>query len=710
MSIMERGKFFKETMVSEPRKGWHNLSFDNTFSMNAGQLYPTKRLEVFPGDTIHDKSSAMARLQPLVSPVMGKLNMFSYHFIVRNRDIWTQWDKFITNYDQKKTWQQNTSFVPPEMPFIDISEVLFGPIYVNGTPVDVSSLRNVIYVCNAWHNNSYQSYVTSSYAEAQKAFTGPAGRIFAVIPNIDDLSLCGGITRYYNPFCEKSLMEFLGVNIDGYYKSTFHNFLGLLAANANYHSSWTTDGIAWPWQFDEPGAIGNLALDSDLCAEFCPDLEWWEHHMVIGLAEQMQDVSVVAHWLADGTYTQSGTPTLTNAWPFPVPFKPSDKGEFDYKLTDLSLRAYRFIYDEYFRDENYIQVNGNTDFSRDGNDLDWSNVSYITIWEYLTFVRKSFEHDLYTSALPQAQRGQPVRFLPDANIVKSDDTISFGSTTSVNTARITSDGVLYTGAGSASQASGTYNVMKVDLSAATIENLRFINSMQRYLERKARTGGRYYEYMIGQWGYKIDDAKLNRPIYLGGDKTPVQISEVTQTSSSNVDTGQPLGDLAGRGVAIGQDNSIEFTAPDYGFLFELCAVVPRTSYGQGISPVFKRFNYMDYPLPDFANLGEEPIKKREIYATLLKGQDDSTFGYTARYYQFKYERDQIHGDMLTSLRHWNFARFFDSVPYNGKDFVEVDPSYRQFAVTDKNVDHFIVTMWHDIEIHRALPEISIPTL
>lgn len=710
--MAERGKFFKETMVSEPRKGWHNLSFDNSFSCNAGKLYPTKRLEVFPGDTIHDRSSAMARLQPLVSPVMGKMNLFSYHFIVRNRDIWTQWDKFITNYDQKKTWQQNSSFVPPEMPYIDIREVYWN-LFAGDNLSTLADLNHVYYVALWQHNGG--SYCTISRQFPAQVLSYARGQVIAFVPNASDL-----ISEFdwYDPFCENSLLNFLGVNIDGFKKEQGNNTLAVYNSLMNYYDidPQTLDNV-YPNQFTTTD-LTEVGLYSEIGVEaqyyYIEDFaEWLHEHIVLGFAcafDKTGYSGIALHLFADNTVQQSGTPTLQVDFGLSA-FVSSNYDLFDFKLSDLVLRAYRFIYDEYFRDENYIQVNPNTDFSRDGNDLDWANQSTQTIYEYLTFVRKSFEHDLYTSALPQAQRGNPVRFLPDSNVNFIDKGII---TTKSRNLSLQSDGTTYAGlvaSSSESSASTGRNIeMSVDLSAATIENLRFFNSMQRYLERKARTGGRYYEYMIGQWGYEISDAKLNRPIYLGGDKTPVQISEVLQTSSSNVDTGQPLGDLAGRGVAIGRDNSIEFTSPDYGFLIELCAVVPRTAYGQGISPIFKRFNYMDYPLPDFANLGEEPIKKRELYATLRKANDDSTFGYTARYYQFKYERDQIHGDMLTSLRHWNFARLFDGVPYNGKDFLEVDPSYRQFAVTDKTVDHFIVTMWHDIEIHRALPEISIPSL
>ena len=82
----------------------------------------------------------------------------------------------------------------------------------------------------------------------------------------------------------------------------------------------------------------------------------------------------------------------------------------------------------------------------------------------------------------------------------------------------------------------TVDSINVDLSAATIENFRWANAMQKYSEKKARTGGRYFEYLLGIWNKAVPDSKLNRPIYLDGSKSPVQISEVLQTSQSDMNT------------------------------------------------------------------------------------------------------------------------------------------------------------------------------
>lgn len=730
-----RGNIFKDQLVTTPKRSWFDMSFDNSFTCNMGKLIPTICKELLPKDVIKMKSSAFMRLMPLVSPVMGKLNLFSYHFIVRNRDIWTNWDKFITNEDQKKTWQQNQNFIPPEMPYIDIFDVFkhangYMPNSALSLEANLFWFRNCYYLICVDYDESHKFCVISREAPNLNNLDNKCDsvQIYVFVPNREDIF--EGIdyvvgdeqvhhittTRFYNPFAAGSLMDFLGVNIDGFYSEIADNLLNVSRDNGLRYALKETYNT---WYQLQPSDYNDTSMTLEEMAHVLGDLypknlryanvdsAWFNQHLVVGFGSKSDNNSYINILSIDGQYLCSADNAYDIGRLANFDYLSADRADqFDTKLNALPLRAYRFIYDEYFRDQNYIEVNPNTDFSRDGNDLDIVNQPFSVLWQYLSFEAKAFEHDPYTTALPGPQKGEPVRFLNDAvlNIEPSGVT----ETLNRQTIGVTDTGdFMVSGFGSIS---GQKAEVSVDLSTATIENFRWANAMQRFLERKARTGGRYYEYLLGIWGSEVSDAKLNRPIYLKGDRTPVQIGEIAQTSSTNVSTGQPLGDLAGRGVAIGRDKRICFTMPDYGFLFEVSVVVPRTCYGQGIDQKFKRFNYMDYPLPDFAQLGEEAVRKMELYATLFKSIDESAFGWQSRYYYWKYNRDEVHSSMLTDLKHWNFARLFDSVPYSGKEFLEVNPSYRQFAVTDDSFDHCIVTMWHDIKINRALPEFGTPIL
>lgn len=99
--MAERGIIFKDDFVSVPSKSWFDMSYDNLFSMNFGEIVPSTCMECMAEDVIHAKSSNFTRLAPLVAPAFGKVNQFSYHFYVRNRDIWTHWDSFLQMLTKK---------------------------------------------------------------------------------------------------------------------------------------------------------------------------------------------------------------------------------------------------------------------------------------------------------------------------------------------------------------------------------------------------------------------------------------------------------------------------------------------------------------------------------------------------------------------------------------------------------------------------------
>lgn len=373
----------------------------------------------------------------------------------------------------------------------------------------------------------------------------------------------------------------------------------------------------------------------------------------------------------------------------------------------MPLRAYYFIYSEYFRDENYIDINPVVDFTRDGDEFYGYDVfsNRVNIFDFLSLKFKSWEHDPYTTALPGAQRGPSVRFLPNvSSLVKADGSrksILIGAHDSV----FNQDTLGIYGNSGQQGAS-----LSIDLSAATIENFRFANATQRYLEKVARSGSRYYEYMKSIFGADIEDAKLNRPIYLQGDKTPIQVSEVLQTSASQLEDDQPLGQMAGRAVAVGNDDYLEYVTPDNGFFIELCCVLPRVSYQQGLAQMFTRKVQLDYPIPDYAQLGEEQVETGNLYYSADSSIDSIPFGYQSRYWSWKYNRDVVHGEFKDSLDHWTWSRKFDSRPIAGKKFLEVDVDYRQFAVTQRNTEHVYTHMFHDIQVQRALPIFGVPSL
>ena len=64
-----------------------------------GQLIPVAKMEVLPGDSFQQRTSALIRVSPLVAPVMHPVDVRIHHFYVPTRKIMDNtddWEKFIT--------------------------------------------------------------------------------------------------------------------------------------------------------------------------------------------------------------------------------------------------------------------------------------------------------------------------------------------------------------------------------------------------------------------------------------------------------------------------------------------------------------------------------------------------------------------------------------------------------------------------------------
>lgn len=742
--MAERGKIFKDAPVIAPHRSWFDMSYENTFSMNIGECVPAAFFECLPGDHIKAKTSSLTRFAPMIAPVLTSVNQFSYHMYVRLRDIWTQFDKFITNNDQRKTWQQQTSFVPPTMPYFKPRRLLYDELNsVNNYQIGANPLQDNVtsYLALAGEGRSYRlvvrkwydiddnphadyKIVTSDAAISLRDFDTDQtyDRVLYLIvdfkANTTEFDFNKDWLTSMNPFCPGSLLDYLGMDMSGVYKFQREWFNNAFT-EINMHDILSI--------FDEEN-LGDVTEGTD--NNFTPDDFKYQRNGGFSSLRNFFDthaiVKVNVFTYADGcggvsvkgdyrTYDRLNNTYDSGALTIPTFLVEEDP------LSVLPIRAYRFIYDEYFRDQNYIEVNPITDFTRDGYefaDVDFSNLNECEdVMRYITTFRKAWEHDPYTTALPGPQRGDAVHFLPSELDTGTFRLKTIGSNTNVSGATAIyrslgeGNGIYELGALNGQNAYRVeFQGSSFDLSAATIENFRWANAMQRYLEKKARTGGRYYEYLLGIWNKSVDDSKLNRPIYINGDRTPIQVSEVLQTSASDFQTDQPLGDMAGRAIALGKDEFIDYECPDYGFFIELTAVIPRVAYQQGVAPWFTKENYLDYPLPDFAQLGEEYVKQKELYYSADSQKDNIAFGYQSRYYQYKYRRSEIHGEFKDTLDFWHFGRKFDSAPVNGKKFIEVNPDYRQFAVNTPNYQHVYCQMWHDVQMNRALPEYGVPVL
>lgn len=377
------------------------------------------------------------------------------------------------------------------------------------------------------------------------------------------------------------------------------------------------------------------------------------------------------------------------------------------KFSALPFAAYQLVFNEYYRDQNIYNAGVAVAAKcTDGNNgALWSSMS--------TLRRRAWNHDRFTSALPFAQKGAQVT-MP----IQGDVTLkSIAVTTAPGKLRNASAHATISGAVTG-DASGDLNVNSTDSvydpngtleiasAQTTISDFRRAMQLQRFLEKKARGGTRLTEFNYAVYGVKGSDARLQRPEYITGAKAPVQISEVLNTTGT---TGQlPQGNMSGHGIGVVNGQYGKYFCEEHGYIIGIMSILPTASYQQGFPKHFLKYtDATEEFIPEFENIGEQPIANREVYVDNAVNPD-AAFGYTPRYSEYKYANSRVSGQFKTTLNAWTFARIFSGIPSLNESFITCDPSHRNFAVTDPAVHKMYVHHYNRIGCIRPMQKYGNP--
>lgn len=402
---------------------------------------------------------------------------------------------------------------------------------------------------------------------------------------------------------------------------------------------------------------------------------------------------------------------------------PSNSGFTE--ISQLPFRAYQKIYNEYYRDQNLtseINIPTGDGIIGDSPSLD----------PLISMRRRCFEKDYFTAALPWAQRGadatlpvepetssytKDVRYdnSGSGQLLRHSDgsVISEGGTLIIDPIGPDSPTGVMLSNGDVKQIdvdpNGTYKVdVDIPNGSFTINNFRRAIRLQEWLEKNARGGARYIEQILSHFGVTSSDARLQRPEFLGGGKSPIVISEVLQTSST--DETSPQANMSGHGISAGSNHAMSRRFEEHGYLIGIMSILPRTAYQQGIPRHFLKFDKFDYYFPSFAHLGEQPVYNKELYHDPDDSLNDEPFGYQPRYVEYKYRPSRVHGDFKTNLNFWHMSRIFDSRPRLNTSFVTANQIDRIFAVEDPNQDKYWVQLHNNVRAIRPMPKYGTPTI
>lgn len=480
--------------------------------------------------------------------------------------------------------------------------------------------------------------------------------------------------------------------------------------------------------------MDNIYLDTYFF--FVPNRLTWQHWREL-MGENTQSA-----WLPEIEYSVPQITAPEGGWQVGTiaDYMGIPTGVAGLSVNAMPIRAYALICNEWFRDENLtdplnIPISDATVAGSNGD-------------VYVTDVAKGGKpfkcakyHDYFTSCLPAPQKGPdvtiPVGTLEPVPVFTGDDhpdqvgssTLRFYNPGS-NSGNLyfqhdegsSQYGSIHRGTGNPISDTPASDYMPLNLwaqspgvaAAATINQLRTAFQIQKMYERDARGGTRYIEILKSHFGVTSPDARLQRPEYLGGSRIPININQVVQNSGTPSD-GTPQGTVAAYSVTT--DSHSEFTKSfvEHGFVLGLMVARYDHTYQQGLERFWSRKDRFDYYWPVFANLGEQAVLNKEIFAQGTE-EDDQVFGYQEAWADYRYRPSRVTGEMRSSyaqsLDVWHLADYYATRPSLSDAWIREDSKTvnRVLAVSDNLAAQLFCDIFIRCFATRPMPLYSIPGL
>ena len=382
---------------------------------------------------------------------------------------------------------------------------------------------------------------------------------------------------------------------------------------------------------------------------------------------------------------------------------------------DFLRRAYYFIWNEWFRDENLQEP------------IDYYNT------ERQDILKRAWRKDYFTASYIGRQKGtspsvplsgtgsvkwtQPF-FTKMASVQETNEVFAFRGFSAnkglgMRAAQIEGGVGSYPTLEQSNAAFLEYlNNNSFDLSnVGTFDtnDLREMFQIQKFLERLMMAGSRYIEFLQSQFGVSPSDSRLQIPERIGGTSFNIKISEVIATAETELKNGEvnPQGNQSGHGLSVSAGSLGTYKAVEFGYIIVLANIQPPSVYVDRIPKEMFRKTLLEQYNPHFVNLSFQATENREIYAQGTE-DDEGIFAYAGRYDEMREKQSYISGDMYDKLDFYLNFRKFDSLPRFNSDFIECKPDNHIFKVQDE--PPFLCNFYCDFKALRPLPIVSEPSL
>lgn len=563
------------------KKSKFNLTHQASLTASMGNLIPFVVIDCLPNDSHRLKLRSFVRAQPMLAPLMHKVNLYAQYWFVPYRILWDDWETFITGGE---SGNENENLIFPTIKVNPATSSLadYLGLPVNGKELEVNAMpfRAIAEIWNTrYRDQDLQQELPISYNGGLDTVT-----------NTQLLRCAWAKDRFTmaRPFTQRGAQ--ISVPINSYNTNT-------------------------PLKVSAPVKVSE--------ASFKNEYTWQGDNALHKSTVSFTSVSISADFISNG---------------------------FNFSNSVLTFNVSR----------------KNLRFSKGRNTFALSSPYNGIIANFSYYSDAIFSVDFVATISIFVGAKTPSEL---ALSVATD--ITFAETTLV------------------------FNYGSSVTSSLNVRDLRTASAVQRYQERSLEYGNRYEEFIQREFGIKPRDSRIQRPEYLGGGASVLQISEVLQTAEAE---NSGVGTMRGHGVSAFSTRGIRFRASEHGVIIGLLSIRPNGIYTQGVEKFWRKFTKFDYYIPELANIGMQEIWQSELFAN---GENFSTvFGYEPRYEEYRRMPNRISGEFRKLLNYWNLAREFADPPTLNSDFITMNPSKRVFA--EQTQDSFLIMLENSIHSFRPL--------